>query len=99
MRRGKPPLWLAGVGGEGLPELEKDVSARLGKALDRSGMLEIAQGMMGNALGILNFAQGAHNCRCGGWVHCGVQWFCSPAEAEGKDGVAGEVQRQWCEWL
>ena len=50
------PLWLAGVGREGSPELEKKVMARLGRAWDLSGTLGIAQGRMGNALRTLNYA-------------------------------------------
>ena len=62
-------------------ELGKEVTVRLGKAWDRFGTLGIAQGRMGNALGILNFAMGAHNCRCGDGFTVGCFGFvCWPKQ-------------------
>ena len=66
--------------------LEKEVMARLGKAWDRFGMLRIAQGRMGNALGILNFALGAHNCRCGGGFNVGCIGFVRWLKQKGRTG-------------
>ena len=79
------------VGEEGNGEAWKG-SGSLWNAQDRTRKEEEHSGR-------LEFSLGAHNCKCGGWVLYVEAWFCSPAEAKGKDRVADEVQRRCCEWL
>ena len=66
--------------------MEKKVMARLGKGLGHSGMLEITQGRMRNALGYSISHLEALNCRCGDGFNVGCCGFVRRSKQKGRTG-------------